>query len=170
MEELQEIINETGLKEIVIRESKIYYNVESDQVYYSSDEQPDDVIELDKYPDLSIEKWDETQNKFVIDNKKALEIKLAKIKSEQSTAIETATFEHDGKKFSCGLIAQSNYIGLKTAIDSGIATYPAKCWSTTGEEFVIKNEETLKTLIGKLFSVVYPIREKANKDEQEARK
>lgn len=128
---------------------------------------------IEKMPDLNFEIWDSTQKKFVTDTEKKKtylqNIAIAKIKSEAGREIESTTFEHNGKIFSCGVIAQTNYMGLKTAIDSGIVTLPSKCWSTTGEESVITDETDLSARIGKLFAVVYPIREKANADENEIR-
>ena len=104
--------------------------------------------------DLTVEKTEKLRQRAI-----------DKIKADAGKEIESETFDHDGKVFSCGVIAQTNYMGLKTAIDSGIITYPQKCWSITGEESIITDETDLKTRIGKLFSVVYPIREKANADE-----
>ena len=104
--------------------------------------------------DLTVEKTEKLRQRAI-----------NKIKSEAGREIESETFNHDNKVFSCGVIAQTNYMGLKTAIDSGIITYPQKCWSITGEESIITNEADMKTRIGKLFAVVYPIREKANADE-----
>ena len=134
-----------------------------------------------RYKDTNISEWGiDEENKTVNRvfkkipdseyKQKLIDIIVGEVKTNQSIDIDSALFQHDGKYFSCGITAQTNYMGLQTALKVGATTFPCKCWDKEGGEYIIKDEVTLNTIITKLFETVYPIREKANKDEQIARK
>lgn len=150
----------------------LVYN-EKEKTIYKTSRILENEIEIYEMPNFAFDEWNDSLKKFVTDTTKKkqylLDRAIEKIKTEQSEKIETSTFTHDGKIFSCKITSQLNYMGIKDAIDLGIANYPAKCWDIDGAESIITNETDLKTRIGKLFAVVYPIREKANTDEQSAR-
>lgn len=129
--------------------------------------------EIDHEPNFEYEVLDSLTKKITINTEKKknylLNKAIEKIKSEAGKQIESSTFEHNGIIFSCGLTSQINYMGLLSSVNSGVVELPTKNWGINGEENIIEDMEDLNSIISKLFSVVYPIRKKANDDERIAR-